>query len=59
MFVIQRPDARNLVPHDWADPAFGAALREAAQAGVGVYAWICDVSRQAIEITRQIPVVLE
>jgi sugar fermentation stimulation protein A len=56
VFVVQRPDARRFVPHDSADPAFGAALREAASAGVGVCAWTCEVNRQAIEIARQIPV---
>jgi sugar fermentation stimulation protein A len=59
VFVIQRPDAECFAPHDEADETFGATLREAAQAGVGVYAWTCEVSRQAIEIARSIPVVLE
>jgi len=56
VFIVQRPDARCFVPHDSADPAFGAVLREAASAGVGVYAWTCEVNRRAIEIAKQIPV---
>jgi len=56
VFVVQRPDARCFVPYDSADPAFGAVLREAASAGVGVYAWTCEVNRRAMEIARQIPV---
>jgi sugar fermentation stimulation protein A len=56
VFVIQRPDALRFTSHDSADPAFGAALREAASAGVGVYAWACEVKRRAIEIARQISV---
>lgn len=56
VFVVQRPDARRFAPHDSADPAFGAALREAVSTGVGVYAWACEVNRWAIEIARQIPV---
>ena len=58
VFVIQRPDARHFVPHDRADAAFGAALREAAGAGVGIYAWTCDVSRRAMAMRRQISVAL-
>jgi len=58
VFVVQRPDARRFSPHDQADPAFGAALREAAQVGVGVYAWTCDVDRERIGIAEQIPVAL-
>jgi sugar fermentation stimulation protein A len=58
VFVIQRPDARSFVPHDEADVAFGIVLRDAAEAGVGVYAWTCGVSRREIAIARQIPVEL-
>ena len=56
--MIQRADARCFVPHDRADPTFGIALREAANAGVGVYAWACEVSRQAITIAGRVPVEL-
>ena len=56
VFVVQRADARSFAPHDRADASFGVALREAADAGVGVYAWTCEVSQQAIGISRQIPV---
>jgi sugar fermentation stimulation protein A len=58
VFVIQRPDAQVFAPHDEADAAFGIALREAAAAGVGVYAWVCEVSQREITIARQIPVEL-
>jgi sugar fermentation stimulation protein A len=56
VFVVQRGDAQRFAPHDDADPAFGAALRAAADAGVGVYAWTCAVSRQIIAVDRQLPV---
>ena len=56
VFVVQRDDAEYFVPHDEADPAFGRALREAAQAGVEVYAWRCRVSREAIQLADAIPV---
>jgi len=58
VFVVQRADARRFTPHDRADAAFGVALREAADAGVGVYAWTCEVSRRAITVDRQISVEL-
>ena len=58
VFIIQRPDARSFAPHDRADPSFGESLRRAANAGVGVYAWTCQVTRQAITIAEQIPVEL-
>jgi sugar fermentation stimulation protein A len=56
VFVVQRPDARRLAPYDAADPAFGKALRSAAETGVDVYAWTCQVSREAINVARRIPV---
>jgi sugar fermentation stimulation protein A len=58
VFVVQRADARRFAPHDRADAAFGGALREAADAGVGVYAWTCAVSVQAISVDRPISVEL-
>ena len=56
VFVIQRSDARCFTPHIRADAAFGAALREAASAGVGVYAWTCEVSERSVIIDGRIPV---
>ncbi|MEE8390747.1 MAG: DNA/RNA nuclease SfsA [Anaerolineae bacterium] len=56
VFIIQRADAQRFAPHDQADAAFGVALREAAGAGVGVYAWMCEVSQRAITIAGRIPV---
>jgi sugar fermentation stimulation protein A len=48
VFVIQRPDVCCFTPHDRADAAFGAALREAQSAGVGVYAWACEVGPRSV-----------
>ena len=50
LFVIQMPDVKYLRPHDERDPAFGAALREAAENGVTVLAMDCGVT----EDTRQL-----
>ena len=41
LFVIQMADVEYLVPNDRTDPAFGAALREAAAGGVKVLAMDC------------------
>ncbi|MEA3377979.1 MAG: DNA/RNA nuclease SfsA [Chloroflexota bacterium] len=56
VFIVQRPDARRFTPHDGADPLFGRALRRAAEAGVAVHAWGCEVSEQAITVADQITV---
>ena len=58
IFVVQRDDAQQFAPHDQADPAFGQALRQAAQAGVEIQAWRCQVSLEAIQLCDAIPVVL-
>lgn len=58
VFIIQRPDAARLAPHETADPVFTATLREAAQAGVMVRAFTCQVTRQAITVDREVPVVI-
>jgi sugar fermentation stimulation protein A len=59
VFVIQRPDAQRFAPHTQADPAFAAALHEAAGMGVGVHAWTCEVNAQTVTIATQIPVDLD
>lgn len=55
-FVVQRPDATGFSPNDATDPAFGAALRQAAGAGVGIYAYRCQVSLTEIRIEAEIPI---
>ena len=59
VFVVQRPDVRRFAPHQKADPAFAAALQDAARAGVEVRAYICQVSLEEIAIAKEIQVVLE
>ncbi len=56
VFVVQRPDAETFMPHAQADPAFAAALAEAAHAGVEVHAFRCAVSPDEIRIVAPIPV---
>jgi sugar fermentation stimulation protein A len=55
VFVVQRDDAVRFSPHDEADPAFGQALREAAQAGVEVYAYQCKVSEEEVTLDASLP----
>ena len=57
-FVVQMENVRDFGPNELHDPAFSAALRQAAQAGVGVAAYECHVTPQTMEITRAIPVIL-
>ena len=58
LFVIQMADVKYLRPHDERDPAFGAALREAAQNGVTVLAMDCAVAVDSMEIRLRVPVKL-
>ena len=50
LFVVQMSDVKYLRPNDATDPTFGAALREAAKAGVTVLAMDCAVTPDAMEI---------
>ena len=52
LFVIQMADVKYLRPHDQRDPAFGEALREAAENGVAVLAVDCavDVDSMALRL---------
>ncbi|MBI4299219.1 MAG: DNA/RNA nuclease SfsA [Chloroflexi bacterium] len=59
IFVIQRRDARGMMPNTAADPAFCQRLQRAIQQGVEAYAYRCHVSLEEIFITERVPVVLE
>ncbi len=56
LFVIQMADVRYLHPNDATDPAFGAALREAAAAGVTVLAMDCRVTEDTMVIRQPVEV---
>ena len=56
LFVIQMADVRYLHPNDATDPAFGAALREAAAAGVTVLAMDCQVTEDTMVIRQPVEV---
>ena len=57
LFVIQMPDVKYLHPNDATDPAFGAALRSAAAAGVQVLAMDCAVTVDTMDI--RLPVLVK
>jgi sugar fermentation stimulation protein A len=57
LFVVQRPDARVLLPNDATDPDFGAALRAAHAAGVVLLAYGFRTSAATIAIAA--PVALD
>lgn len=57
-FVIQMEDVTDFAPNDDTHPAFGAALRQAAAAGVQVAAYSCRVTPDGMTIHRPVPVVL-
>ena len=50
LFVVQMADVKYLHPNDRTDPAFGAALREAAENGVTVLAMDCAVPEAEMHI---------
>lgn len=56
LFVIQMADVKYLHPNDATDPGFGAALREAAAAGVQVLAVDCEVTVEGMRIRNPVPV---
>ena len=58
-FVVQMKGPVRFRPNDAAHPAFGAALREAAAAGVGVFARDCLVTPESLTLDAPVPVVLE
>lgn len=58
LFVVQMEGMLDVSPNDATHPAFGAALREAAAAGVFVRAFDCAVTPDSIAIRREIPVLL-
>lgn len=56
LFVIQMADVQYLHPNDGTDPAFGQALREAADAGVGILCYDCAVTADTMAIGKPVPV---
>lgn len=55
-FVLQMGGMVDFAPNDVTHPAFGAALRRAAAAGVEVLAMECAVAPDSLAITKPVPV---
>ncbi len=58
LFVVQMADMKYLRPHDETDPAFGEALRKAAEAGVTILAMDCAVAEDTMTIRKPLLVKL-
>ena len=58
LFVIQMVDVKYLHPNDKTDPAFAAALRQAAEDGVKILAVDCAVTPETMEIRQPVLVKL-
>ena len=58
-FVIQMKDVKYLAPNMKTHAAFGEAMKKAREQGVNILAYECQVEKDSIEITKEVPVVLE
>jgi sugar fermentation stimulation protein A len=54
LFVVQRTDCEAFVACHELDPAFAQGLDQAADAGVEVLVYACDVALSGVKITRRI-----
>lgn len=57
-FVVQMKDVNSFSPNDFTDPGFGSALRRAADCGVKIICYDCDVSENEMIIRDSVPVIL-
>ena len=58
-FVVQMRNVKYLAPNRSTHPAFGEAMEKAKESGVHIIAYECDVEKDEITITKEVPVVLE
>lgn len=56
LFAIQMSDVVYIHPNDATDPAFGKALREAAESGVEILAMDCEVTPETMVIRNPVEV---
>ena len=59
LFVIQMENVRYFAPNAQTDPAFAAALREAARSGVEVLAYACHVEPDSMTLSDPVEIRLE
>ena len=55
LFVIQRTDCESFAACEDLDPVYARGLSDAAEAGVEVLCYRCDISPNEIRISRRIP----
>ncbi len=58
-FVVQMKDVKYLAPNVKTHAAFGEAIKKAKAQGVNILAYECQVEKDSIEITKEVPVVLQ
>lgn len=58
-FVVQMKGVKYFAPNMKTHATFGKAMRKAKAEGVNILAYECDVEKDSIVITKEIPVVLE
>lgn len=58
LFLVQMKGCTRFSPNDRTDPAFGDALREAAEAGVKILCYDCVVTPDSMTADRPVPVAL-
>ncbi|MGJ3233245.1 MAG: DNA/RNA nuclease SfsA [Oceanicaulis sp.] len=58
LFIVQRGDCTTLSPAEDLDPAYAAALRAAARAGVEVLAYGCEVTLKGVELAAPMEIAL-
>jgi len=58
LFVIQMKEMHSFSPNDKTHPAFGKALRDAADRGVAILAYDCIVKPDEMVLDQPVPVKL-
>jgi sugar fermentation stimulation protein A len=55
LFVVQRTDCESFCACADLDPTYAAGLETAADAGVEVLVYACDITPESVTIARRIP----
>lgn len=58
IFVIQMKGVQHFTPNRRTDPAFAAALLDARQKGVMLYAWDCIVTPDSMQLSEPVKIIL-
>lgn len=56
LFIIQMEGVRLFAPNVGTDPAFAAALSQAAEVGVAIHAVDCHVAPESLSVRREVPI---